>query len=164
MIILGLGSNIGDKEANILTAIKFLSDNKDIIIDKVSALYRTEPVGVKDQPEFLNAVISIKTALSPHELLKACLSTEQKMGRVRIKRWGPRNVDIDILMYNDVVLDSQDLNLPHPRLCERNFVLIPLADITGKLPVCNGMTANELMAVNKDESKVFFIKEIIMPD
>lgn len=158
MIFLGLGSNISSnsntREENIATAIRLLSEHSSISIVKVSSLYETEPVGLKDQPSFLNAVIAITTDLPPLELLDACLGIEQKMGRVREVRWGPRNIDIDLLLYHDEEITAATLELPHPRMPERKFVLIPLAEVAGNTLVYNGKTAADLLAATGDDSKV----------
>jgi 2-amino-4-hydroxy-6-hydroxymethyldihydropteridine diphosphokinase len=160
MIILGLGSNLGEREKNIIAAIEALKRHPDIVIDKVSALYETEPVGVKEQPGFLNAVISIKTQLPPLELLEICLGVERDLGRIRKQRWGPRNIDIDILLYDDVTVELDRLILPHPRLHERHFVLVPLQEIAADVPVYKGMSAAELLQINADTSMVAFYKKM----
>lgn len=158
MIFLGLGSNISSnnntREENIATAIGLLSEHSDISIVKVSSLYETEPVGLKDQPSFLNAVIAITTNLPPLELLDACLRIEQKMGRVREVRWGPRNIDIDLLLYHDEEITAETLELPHPRMPERKFVLIPLAEVAGNTLLYKGKTAKDLLVATGDDSKV----------
>jgi len=156
MIALGLGSNISNttREDNIATAIRLLNEQPNITVDKVSSLYETEPVGFKDQPSFLNAVISIATELSPIELLNACLRVEQVMGRVRKVRWGPRNIDIDLLIYHDVEIAVAALELPHPRLPDRKFVLIPLAEIAGNAVVYKGQSSQQLLAATTDDSQV----------
>lgn len=160
MILLGLGSNIGDRESNIINAIRKLESTGKISIEKVSSLYSTEPVGVQDQPEFLNAVIAIDTNLSPGELLTVCLNVEKTMGRTRNERWGPRNIDIDILTYRDVVINSRKLCLPHPYLHERNFVLIPLNEIAGEIPIYKGMSSADLLRDNNSGSSVVFYKKL----
>lgn len=157
MIFLGLGSNISNnttREDNIATAISLLDGHARIIVTKVSSLYETEPVGLKDQPSFLNAVIAIDTDLPPLELLAVCLAAEQKMGRVREVRWGPRNIDIDLLVYHEVEMTIPALELPHPRMPDRRFVLIPLAEIAGNVPIFKGQTAQELLAASPDDSQV----------
>ena len=154
MIILGFGSNIGDREENIRLAIQFLGDDPLIEVLHVSSLYETEPVGKKDQPAFLNAVASIVTDYGPEQLLATCLRVERKLGRVRTLRWGPRTIDIDILVYNDVCMKTDTLTLPHPRILERRFVLVPLQEIAGDLPVYGDLTATELLARTADNSKV----------
>lgn len=160
MILLGLGSNIGDRENNIINAIRKLESTGKITIKRYSSLYSTEPVGVHDQPEFLNAVIEIDTNLSPWELLTCCLNVENLMGRIRNERWGPRNIDIDILIYHDVVISSQALCLPHPYLHERNFVLIPLSEIVGEIPIHNGMSSIELLRDKNNGCSVVFYKKL----
>ncbi|MCM0760210.1 2-amino-4-hydroxy-6-hydroxymethyldihydropteridine diphosphokinase [Sporomusa sphaeroides DSM 2875] len=157
MIFLGLGSNISNnttREDNIATAISLLDGHARITVTKVSSLYETEPVGLKEQPSFLNAVIAIDTDLPPLELLAVCLAAEQKMGRVREVRWGPRNIDVDLLAYHNVEMAVQALELPHPRMPDRRFVLIPLAEIAGNVPIFKGQTAQELLAVSPDDSQV----------
>ncbi|HWR43183.1 2-amino-4-hydroxy-6-hydroxymethyldihydropteridine diphosphokinase [Sporomusa sp.] len=158
MIVLGLGSNISignnTREENIATAIRLLSEHSRIAVEQVSSLYETEPVGLKDQPSFLNAVIAITTELPPLELLDVCLGIERQMGRVREVRWGPRNIDIDLLLYHNVEMATITLELPHPRMPDRRFVLIPLAEIAGNLSVYKGKTVQELLAVTGDNSQV----------
>lgn len=158
MIVLGLGSNISlgniTREENIATAIRHLHDHPDIVVKQVSSLYETEPVGLKEQPSFLNAVIEITTDLAPLELLRVCLDTERQMGRVREVRWGPRNIDIDLLLYHNVEMATATLELPHPRMPDRKFVLIPLAEIAGDCIVYKGKTTQALLDVTGDDSQV----------
>lgn len=158
MIALGLGSNIGDREHNIITAIQLLTAQGEIAVEAVSSLYETEPVGRKEQPEFLNAVIWIHTRLSPQNLLAVCLGIEQKMGRVRFQRWGPRNIDIDLLVYETVEMNLPELVLPHPRLRERRFVLVPLAEIAGHEVIMQGLTAMDLLQRTVDTQRVKIYK------
>jgi 2-amino-4-hydroxy-6-hydroxymethyldihydropteridine diphosphokinase len=132
---IGLGSNIGDKAANIAQAIALLTAEGDIRVVRSSRLYRTAPWGVLDQDWFVNACIGVATSLAPLELLHRCLGVEQKMKRVREQRWGPRVIDVDVLTYGDVKLDGAQLTLPHPRITERAFVLVPLAEIAPDLAV-----------------------------
>lgn len=141
---LSLGSNLGDREANIKSALKMLGQEARIL--KVSSLYETEPVGYKDQPWFLNLVCSLETDLSPQALLELAKTIEKNLGRKPTHRFGPRPIDIDILFYDDLILDSPDLVIPHPRLIERAFVLVPLKEITTNLvhPL-SGLTIEELL-------------------
>lgn len=125
-----LGSNLGDREENLCTALKHLQENGVEVI-KTSTFIETEPYGVTDQPGFVNAVCQVETELEPLELLRLLLSIEQEMGRVRLRRWGERNIDLDLLLYEDTVLESEELTLPHPDMQNRDFVLIPLAEIAG---------------------------------
>lgn len=125
---LGLGSNLGDKRGNLTRAITRLADQGLRIIAR-SADYRTPPWGPVAQDWFVNACLLVRTGHSPRALLDLCLKVESELGRVRDQRYGPRMIDIDILTYDDLVLDSPALTIPHPRLRERAFVLVPLAEI-----------------------------------
>lgn len=127
-----LGSNLGDKGANLRQALMEL-ENASVEVMRVSSFLVTEPYGVTDQPEFVNAVCQVRTSLAPLELLEHLLATENKMGRVRLRHWGERNIDLDLLLYEDAVLESERLNLPHPDMQNRDFVLLPLAEIAGDL-------------------------------
>lgn len=126
-VFLGLGSNIGDKEKNIHDALSHLSDF--CTIKKMSRLYLTEPVGEVQQDWFLNCCAEIETMLTPEELLVRLKSIEQKLGRTKTVKNGPRSIDIDILFYDDVVVKTKDLIIPHPRIQDRLFVLQPLLDL-----------------------------------
>jgi len=154
MILIGLGSNMGNRENNIKTAIYELHRHTGISVDKISSLYETKPVGMVDQPNFLNAVISIESILTPCDLLKVCLYIECQMGRVRNQRWGPRNIDIDILIYHNLAIQDEVLQIPHPRLHERSFVLIPLQEIAHNTPVYQGLTPVELLRKIDDQDDV----------
>ena len=126
---LGLGSNIGDRKQQLLKAIDLIGNIKGIKVTKQSSIYETAPIGYTDQPNFLNLCLEIETELSPQQLLKHCLDIEQQLHRVREIRWGPRTLDIDILLYSDNIIETDNLSIPHPRMKERAFVLIPLNDI-----------------------------------
>lgn len=128
-VFLGLGSNVGDREAQLKAAIDLLDEQQGIEVIKVSSFYETAPVGYVVQPDFLNLCIKIETELSPHEVLERGLAIEQQLHRVRKERWGPRTLDIDILLYGDEIIETKDLSIPHPRMTERAFVLIPLQEI-----------------------------------
>ncbi len=130
-VFLALGTNLGEREVNLAQALEELSSLT--IISKVSSIYETPPWGVTDQPAFLNQVLAAETSLSPLELLKAVKDIEARMGRVASVRYGPRLIDIDILLYGDTVLDTPALTLPHPRMSERAFVLVPLLEIAPDL-------------------------------
>ena len=127
-IYIALGSNLGDKENNLKEALRRLT-KKGITVCRVSGFISTEPYGVADQPDFLNAVAEIETDKSPAELLQVLLQTEREMGRKRIRRWGERNIDLDLLLYDDRIIDLPELKVPHPDMQNRNFVLCPLAQI-----------------------------------
>jgi 2-amino-4-hydroxy-6-hydroxymethyldihydropteridine diphosphokinase len=139
---LALGANIGDREANLREAVRRLRES-GCKVTAVSSLYLTKPVGVLDQPDFINAVIGTETALAPHDLLRLCRSIEETLGRERTIRWGPRVIDIDILLYEGAVVDEPELVLPHPRMLERAFVLVPLAEIAPELELVEGLTARQ---------------------
>ncbi|MCX2726554.1 2-amino-4-hydroxy-6-hydroxymethyldihydropteridine diphosphokinase [Thermomicrobium sp. 4228-Ro] len=124
---IGLGSNLGDRRATLRAAVRRLSEHGRIVA--VSSLYETEPVGFRDQPWFLNAVIALETDLDPRELLRTLLAIERSFGRERTFRNAPRTLDLDLLLYDGVVENSVGLTVPHPRLHERAFVLVPLAEI-----------------------------------
>lgn len=146
---LSLGSNIGNRSAYLDSAIRNLIKRYPISVVNVSSIYETDPVGFEEQELFLNMVIQVKTQLSPFELLDACMATEKILGRKREIRWGPRTIDLDILLYNDENILTERLIIPHPRLHERSFVVIPLLEISpditlpaGGKPLCE--VANEL--------------------
>ncbi|WP_127534442.1 2-amino-4-hydroxy-6-hydroxymethyldihydropteridine diphosphokinase [Paenibacillus kobensis] len=124
-----LGSNIGDRELTLRAAIERLAAHCEIVVERVSDIYETDPVGYTDQPAFLNMAAAIRTSLVPDELLDTLLDIEQQLGRVRDIRWGPRTIDLDLLLYNGVTKDTDRLTLPHPRMMERAFVLVPLRDV-----------------------------------
>ena len=127
-----LGSNLGDREENLRNALKYLEAN-DVRVVKVSTFIETEPYGVTDQPGFVNAVCQVETKLEPLELLRLLLNIELEMGRVRLRRWGERNIDLDLLLYEDACVVGEELTLPHPDMQNRDFVLLPLAEIAGEV-------------------------------
>lgn len=129
---IALGSNLGDKEKNLRRALLLLMQ-QGVEIVRVSSFLSTEPYGVTDQPQFLNAVACVRTSLAPLALLDVLLATELAMGRVRLRHWGERNIDLDLLLYEDVVLDTPRLRLPHSDMQNRDFVLLPLAEIAPEL-------------------------------
>lgn len=129
---LGLGSNIGDRAHQLQQAIRIIDQYQYIDVTSISPIYETAPVGYTDQPQFLNLCIEIETTLDPQELLKRCLETEEALHRVRKIRWGPRTLDVDILLYGNEIIEEDNLIIPHPRMAERAFVLIPLNDIASK--------------------------------
>ncbi len=126
---LGLGTNLGDREVNLGRALDLLSANPGIRLLRPSMVYETEPWGVADQPLFLNAVAEVATTLDPEALLAVCKEVEQGMGRQPGTRWGPRLIDVDILLYGDQIVRLPHLEIPHPRLHIRAFALMPLAEL-----------------------------------
>lgn len=144
-IFIGLGTNIGDKLANLRMALEEIS--KNAIILKKSHVYKTAPWGYLDQDDFNNMAIEIEADLSPEELLDTLKSAEQNLGRVETFRYGPRMIDMDILLYRDEILETDRLSVPHPRMIERAFVLAPLAEIApDALHPIIGLTISELAA------------------
>ncbi|WP_053369051.1 2-amino-4-hydroxy-6-hydroxymethyldihydropteridine diphosphokinase [Bacillus sp. FJAT-27245] len=130
---LSLGSNIGDRFQNLKGAVRLLDSHPSIKVVNCSSVYETDPVGYEDQAPFLNMVIELTTALSPSELLDACLKAELTLGRKREIRWGPRTIDLDILLYNQENIETEKLFIPHPRMVERAFVLVPLYEVAGNI-------------------------------
>ena len=133
----GLGSNLGDQQGLIAAAVQLLGSEEGIEVVAVSTLRETDPVGYEDQPRFLNGVAELDTELPPGELLGRLLEIERRLGRVRGEgpRFGPRTIDLDLLLVDGVILDEQGLTLPHPRLHERRFVLEPLAELDPALEI-----------------------------
>ncbi|MBO8159751.1 2-amino-4-hydroxy-6-hydroxymethyldihydropteridine diphosphokinase [Thermosyntropha sp.] len=132
-VYLGLGTNLGNKKGNLENAIKNIQEIEGIELTGISSLYATAPWGKTDQEEFLNQVIEIETDIPPLDLLKKLQEIEIKMGRERKEKWGPRNIDIDILLYGEEVMDFEELKVPHPYMRERLFVLVPLIEIRPEL-------------------------------
>ena len=131
-IYLGLGSNKGDPILNCQKALDRLSKDKKILLEKKSSLYKTEPIGYINQPWFFNGVVKVNSCLKARELWNFLRELEISLGRKDGERWGPRNIDLDILFYDDLILNEEDLIIPHPRLQERKFVLVPLNEIAGE--------------------------------
>nr|WP_046667141.1 2-amino-4-hydroxy-6-hydroxymethyldihydropteridine diphosphokinase [Neorhizobium tomejilense] len=132
---LGLGGNIGDPPSSMAEALRQLDGRKDCRVLAVSKLYSTPPWGKTDQADFFNCCVLVETSLEPEDLLDVCLSIERGMKRVRLERWGPRTIDIDILTYGTREQRSEKLEVPHPRMTDRGFVMMPLADIAPDLLV-----------------------------
>ncbi len=150
---IGIGSNIGDKKANCRKAIELLKQAGTVAA--VSSLYYTEPVGYKEQEDFINGVVAIQTDLPPAALLEACHAIEQGMGRIRTVRWGPRVIDLDILLLGNAIVNQPGLIIPHPLMAVRKFVLAPLVEIAPDVvhPVLK-KKASELLRELKDSSTV----------
>lgn len=156
---LGLGTNIGDRIRYINEALKILNSNPNINITKKSKLYETKAWGYKDQADFLNMCIEIETSLNPYELLNDCQGVEKDLNRERKIRWGPRTIDVDILFFNDIILQEENLEIPHPRIKERAFVLIPLIDLNDKLKIDNISINEYLKSLTTEEREE--VKEFI---
>lgn len=140
---LGLGSNLGDRLDNMRRAITLLGERK-VDVMRSSRVYETEPQGGPPQPDYLNAVVEVETGLSAEGLLRACLQVEDDMGRVRTEPWGPRVIDVDVLTFGDRRIDEPGLAVPHPRMHERAFVLVPLLELDADPPLPGGRRIGEL--------------------
>ncbi|KJS15081.1 MAG: 2-amino-4-hydroxy-6-hydroxymethyldihydropteridine pyrophosphokinase [Peptococcaceae bacterium BRH_c4b] len=133
IVYIGLGSNLGDKEENIRFALNMIAETPGVNISGVAPLYKTAPVGMEQQDWFLNTVVEVSTDLAPLELLHKLQEIENRMGRVRKVHWGPRIIDLDLLLYGDEAIDIPGLTVPHPMMGERAFVLVPLAHLNPDL-------------------------------
>ena len=140
---LGLGSNVGDRQGHLGQALKLLEQRRALRLVRVSSVYETEPWGDTEQPAFLNAVAEVETGLEARGLLAAIQSVEAEMGRKRTRKWGPRVIDVDILLFGEQRVTEPDLRVPHPLLMERQFVLVPLAEIAPDLKLPDGRLAKE---------------------
>lgn len=132
---LGLGANIGEPVEAIRSALALIDESPDIVVRKVSSLYRTAPIGLTAQPDFVNAVARLETRLPPEDLLSTVLNIENLLGRVRTERWAPRVIDVDVLLYGRREISTPEIAIPHPRMHERAFVLVPLAEIDPNLRI-----------------------------
>ena len=142
---IALGSNLGDRAALLRGALAALQRGGDVRVVAESVVYETAPVGGPPQPDYLNMVVAVETLLGPEALLERCLAVETEHGRVRRERWGARTLDLDLLSFGAVLLRTERLTLPHPRLAERAFVLVPLAEVAPELRIGDA-TAGELAA------------------
>lgn len=142
----GLGANLGARDETLRRAVALLGEAEGADVLAVSSLRETEPVGVADQPPFLNGAVQLETTLSPRELLDLLLEIERSLGRVRSERWGPRVVDLDLLVYGGEIVDEPGLRVPHPRLHERRFALEPLAELDAWLEIPGRASVSALLA------------------
>ena len=138
---LGLGSNVGDRLETLQRAVRLLEATPGVGVVASSRVYETEPVGGVEQPDFLNAVIEVETDLPARELLDACLAVEARLGRVREVRWGPRTLDVDVLLFDREAIDEPGLTVPHERLHERSFALLPLLELEPNPVMAGGRLA-----------------------
>lgn len=159
---LSLGSNSGDRLQHLKGAIRNIEKSEKISIEKISSVYETQPVGFENQRWFLNLTLEVQTSFEPLPLLEYLLAIEDQMGRKREERWGPRNIDADILFYDDRIMDSDRLTIPHPRMHQRRFILMPLAQIAPQLlhPALK-KSAGELLEGCEDKSTVILYSEKI---
>jgi 2-amino-4-hydroxy-6-hydroxymethyldihydropteridine diphosphokinase len=153
-VYLGLGSNLGDRTQYLVHACATLHQQAAITVQAVSSLYHTAPVGVTDQAWFLNAVARLHTSLSPQALLSFTQATERHLGRTPGRRWGPRVIDLDLLLYDALTLHTPDLTIPHAALHERAFVLVPLHELAPDLQLPSGVWVRELVAALSDHGSV----------
>ena len=153
---LSIGSNLGDRLSHCRQALEKLSRESGLAIAAVSHVYETEPVGQRSQPDFLNLVVALETEQSPRELLRLCQRIEQELGRQVGERWGPRVIDLDILLLGDQVVSEPDLEIPHPRMHERRFVLVPLQEIDSRArhPLLSRNAAELLAALGPGNQRV----------
>jgi 2-amino-4-hydroxy-6-hydroxymethyldihydropteridine diphosphokinase len=140
---ISLGTNMGEREGNLSRALKLLKHDNKIDLMNISSIYETDPVGYIDQPAFLNLVAKIHTTYSPLELLTKLQQIEAELGRIRDVRWGPRTIDLDILLYNQENIQVESLIVPHPRMLERGFVLIPLYELNPHIKIPGNMQSLE---------------------
>ncbi|WP_042354658.1 2-amino-4-hydroxy-6-hydroxymethyldihydropteridine diphosphokinase [Bacillus rubiinfantis] len=131
--VIALGSNVGNRYDNLVAAVNKLTDSSNINLVNYSSIYETDPVGYEQQEQFLNMVIEVNTELNAFELLKRCLNIELELGRKREIKWGPRTIDLDILLFNQENIKSETLIVPHPRMFDRAFVLVPLIEMKPEL-------------------------------
>lgn len=154
-----LGSNIGDRAGYLKEAVEAIANLEGSEVRRVSSVYETEPWGKKDQGMFLNQVVEVETELEPRELLTACQKIEKTLGRKREECWGPRTVDIDILLYGENVIDEETMKVPHPLLSERRFVLVPLAEVVPEVSIPGlGETVRNVLKGCPDGGNVKFYK------
>lgn len=152
---IGIGSNLGQPEEQCLEAMRRMASVKEIAFLRRSSLYRTEPMGVKNQPRFVNAVAEVRTSLSPRALLRILMQIEEAMGRVRDVHWGPRTIDLDILLFGQEIIQEDDLVIPHPELHKRRFVLVPLNELASyAIHPAFGVSIRGLMQRLRDDSRV----------
>jgi len=140
---LALGSNLGDRLERLREAVRLLEEIEGVDVVRSSRVYETDPVG-PPQPAYLNAVIEVETSRSPVELLEACRAVEDALGRIRGERWGPRTIDVDVLTFDEQTVDEPDLQIPHPRMHERGFVLVPLGELDDDPMLPGGRTISNL--------------------
>ncbi|PSL42281.1 2-amino-4-hydroxy-6-hydroxymethyldihydropteridine diphosphokinase [Salsuginibacillus halophilus] len=154
-VFIALGSNIGNREHYLEEALRLLTLDEGLSLTGTSSVYETAPVGLVDQPPFLNMAASLTTTYTSEEVLKTTQRIEQQLDRTHEKRWGPRTIDLDILMYNQENIQRSHLSIPHPRLTERAFVLVPLVEVAAavKVPGAGKTVAELLSCLGEDEKE-----------
>ena len=158
---IGLGSNIAGSESTpvdqLIVALTNINSSRDISITSVSSLYKSKPIGLANQPDFVNAVTKVKTNLCPEALLEVLQGFEKMQGRERIIHWGPRTIDLDILIYENLKVSSQNLTIPHPRMCQRAFVMLPLIEIEPSFSEIYGYKSSNILESLANQSIVKLI-------
>ncbi len=161
---LGLGSNVGDRLAHLQAAVRHLHAQRGVRVDAVSSIYETAPVGGPDQDAYLNMAARVATTRSPLGLLRACHRTERARDRVRTVRWGPRTLDVDILLYDDRRIATRRLQVPHPRLAERPFALVPLIEVAPGARLPDGRSLVRLLAARAPVRDVVMVgRQVVAP-
>ncbi len=160
-VFLCFGSNVGEREAYLNKAVSSIRNRKDIQIRAVSSIYETEPWGKKNQNFFLNQVVEIETRLDPQRLLIVCQEIEKALEGEKKSRWGPRTIDVDLLLFGDRVVDEDTIQVPHPRLLERKFVLVPLAEVAPSVIIPKyGKTVRDALNVCLDRGSVKLYEKV----
>ena len=159
-VYLSIGTNIGEREKNLQQAVQALMDQSVVQVKRISSIYETEAVGYTEQADFLNIAVVVETTLIAQEMLEVCQSIENKLGRVREMRWGPRIIDLDILLYNQENIETESLIIPHPRMYERAFVLVPLQEIAPSNGVTHEKATRTLQAFNIEQEGVKLWKKV----
>ncbi len=160
----GLGANLGDREATIRRAVELVGSSPDVVVVGVSSLRETEPWGPVEQPSYLNGALALETDLAPRALLDLLLDVERRLGRRRDgERWGPRTIDLDLLLYEGLSVDEPGLTLPHPHLHERRFALEPLVELAPDAVVPGRGSASELLAALDEDDHRGSTAEIVSP-
>jgi 2-amino-4-hydroxy-6-hydroxymethyldihydropteridine diphosphokinase len=160
-VFLGLGSNVGDRETYLKKAVEAISRFKSTRVCKLSSIYETEPWGRKNQGDFLNMVILIETTLSPETLLFKCLEIEKSLGRTIRSKWGEREIDIDLLLFAKIQVHSNKLKIPHPRILERKFVLVPLSELNPNVIIPGSdITVKKALELCEDQGGVVLYKSV----
>jgi 2-amino-4-hydroxy-6-hydroxymethyldihydropteridine diphosphokinase len=161
-VYIGLGSNVGDRLGSLRRAVDALRDRAQISVVAVSSVYETAPIGPA-QPDFLNAVVEIDTELAPGELLRVCRAIEDDIGRVTRERWGPREIDLDVLVYGDRAVSGDDLEIPHVQIAARAFVLVPLEEIAPALEIPGvGSVAALSARLGRQGVRIFGASDLLM--
>ncbi|MDP9405370.1 MAG: 2-amino-4-hydroxy-6-hydroxymethyldihydropteridine diphosphokinase [Actinomycetota bacterium] len=165
LAFLGLGSNVGERLDHLQAAVDRLHADRGLRVEAVSSVYETAPVGGPEQEPFFNLGVRVRTRRSPRGLLRACRRVEGAGGRVRDVRWGPRTIDVDVLLYDDQVVDRRDLQVPHPRLTERAFALIPLIEVAPGQRLPDGTTLTAALAALAPVTGITMIgSQVTAPD